>query len=150
LGKVRGLGPATLAVVNDLIETGESRYLEQLRESTPDGLVDMLEVPGLTPARIFNIYETLNIYSIEDLEVAARDGRLATLPKLGPKTVERILHGIAKARERGTLQLYHHAAPEARHLLEGIRSHPDVERAEVAGDIRRRLEIAGRIDVVAA
>jgi DNA polymerase (family 10) len=150
LGKVRGLGPATIAVIRDLVETGESRYLEQLRESTPDGLVDMLEVPGLTPPRIRTIYETLNIYSIEELEAAARDGRLATLPKMGPKTVEKILNGIAKARERGSLQLYHHAAPEAYHLLEGIRSHPHVVRAELAGDIRRRLEIAGRTDVVAA
>src|SRR5262245_39087129 len=45
LGTVRGLGPATLAVVRDLIEFGESRYLEQLRESTPEGLLEMLEVP---------------------------------------------------------------------------------------------------------
>src|SRR6185503_4888566 len=117
-----GLGPATLAVIQDLIDTGESRYLEQLRESMPDGLLDMLEVPGLTPPRIRLIYETLNIWTIEELETAARDGRLATLPKLGPKTVDKIVRGIAIARERGTLQLYYHAAPEARNLLEGIRS----------------------------
>src|SRR5215216_7815980 len=57
LGKVRGLGPATLAVVGDLIETGESRYLEQLRASTPEGLLDMLDVPGLSPAKIRQIHE---------------------------------------------------------------------------------------------
>jgi len=57
LAGVRGLGPATLAVLRDLIETGESRYLEQLRESTPEGLLDMLAVPGMTPARIQRVYE---------------------------------------------------------------------------------------------
>src|SRR4029078_6987522 len=46
LAGVRGLGPATLAVVRDLVETGESRYLEQLRASTPEGLLDMLDIPG--------------------------------------------------------------------------------------------------------
>jgi DNA polymerase (family X) len=150
LAGVRGLGPATLAVIRDLIETGESRYLEQLRESTPEGLLDMLDVPGLTPARIHQIHETLNIDTIEELEAAARDGRLTTLPKLGAKTAAKILKGIAVARERGELRLYHHAVVEARRLLASVRSHPGVERAEIAGDIRRRVEVAGRIDIVAA
>src|SRR5205085_11644764 len=58
LGKVRGLGPATLAVIRDLIETGESRYPEELRASMHVGLVSMLEFPALTPARIHPTYET--------------------------------------------------------------------------------------------
>src|SRR4029078_3804764 len=48
-----------------------------------------------------------------------------------------------------SLRLYHHAVIEARALLASVQSHPDVERAEIAGDIRRRMEIAGRIDIVA-
>ena len=149
LAGVRGLGPATLAVVRDLIETGESRYLEQLRESTPEGLLDMLAVPGMTPARIHRVYEQLNIETVEQLEAAARDGRLSTLPKVGPKTAARILAGIAAARERGALRLYHHAAVEAGHLLSAVRSHPGVERAELAGALRRRMEVAAAVDIVA-
>ena len=150
LGTVRGLGPATLAVVRDLIETGESRYLEQLRESTPEGLLDMLDVPGLSPLKIHQIHEALGIETVEELEAAAHDGRLATLPKFGPKTVAKILRGIAAARERGPLQLYHHALVEARRLLASVMSHPGVVRAELAGDIRRRSEVVASIDIVAA
>jgi DNA polymerase (family X) len=150
LAGVRGLGPATLAVVRDLIETGESRYLEQLRESTPEGLLDMLDIPGMTPARIHRVYEDLGIQTVEELEAAAKDGRLAKLPKVGPKTTVKILKGIATAREQGTLRLYHHAIVEAEQLLASVRSHPDVERAEVAGALRRRAEVAGVVDIVAA
>ncbi|HTJ23687.1 MAG TPA: DNA polymerase/3'-5' exonuclease PolX [Gemmatimonadaceae bacterium] len=150
LAGVRGLGPATLAVLRDLIETGESRYLEQLRESTPEGLLDMLAVPGMTPARIQRVFEELNIGTVEELEAAARDGRLATLPKIGPKTAAKIVAGIAAARERGALGLYHHAAVEAGHLLSAVRSHPDVDRAELAGALRRRTEVVGTVDIVAA
>ena len=150
LAGVRGLGPATLAVVRDLIETGESRYLEQLRESTPDGLLDMLAVPGMTPARIHRVYEELNIETVEELEAAARNGRLATLPRVGPKTAAKILAGIATARERGALRLYHHAMAEAEHLLAAVWSHPGVERAEIAGALRRKMEVAGTVDIVAA
>ena len=149
LARVRGLGPATLAVVRDLVETGESRYLEQLRESMPEGLLEMLAVPGMTPSRIHQIREALNINTVEELEAAARDGRLTKVPKLGEKTVAKILQGISTARERGSLRLYHHAMIEARALLASVRNHPEVERAEIAGDLRRRMEIAGRIDIVA-
>ena len=150
LSAIRGLGPATLAVVRDLIETGESRYLEQLRESTPEGLLDMLDVPGLSPLKIHQIHEGLGIESVEELEAAANDGRLGTLPKFGPKTIAKILKGIASAREHGPLQLYHHARVEAQRLLASVTSHPDVVHAEVAGAIRRRAEVASSIDIVAA
>ena len=150
LGKVRGLGPATLAVVRDLVETGESRLLEQLREGAPEGLLEMLDIPGMTPARIHHIHEELSIASIEELEAAAQDGRLANLPKLGPKTAAKILKGIAAAREYGSLRLYHHAIIEAQPILAAVRGHPDVERAELAGALRRHLEVVGTIDIVAA
>jgi DNA polymerase (family 10) len=150
LASVRGLGPATLAVIHDLVETGESRYLEQLRESMPEGLLEMLDLPALTPAKIRLIHQELGIDTIEDLEVAARDGRLAKLPKFGPKTAEKILRGIAASRERGAMRLYHHVVVDARQLLAAIQSHPDVTRAEIAGAIRRRLETAAEIEIVAA
>jgi DNA polymerase (family 10) len=150
LGKVRGLGPATLAVVRDLIDTGESSLLEQLRASMPEGLLEMLRVPGMNPQRIHKVYTELQIQSVEELEAAARDGRLTRIPKWGPKTAERILAGIAKMRSQGSLRLYHHAMIEAHALLQAVRSHPDVERAELGGDLRRRLEIAASVDIVAA
>ena len=107
IGRVRGLGPATLAVVRDLVETGSSRYLEELRVGTPEGLLDMLAIPGLSPEKIHKIYAELEISNMEQLEEAARDGRLAAIKGFGPKTAEKILKGIAFSRETGVLQLYH-------------------------------------------
>ncbi len=149
LGKIRGLGPATLAVIGDLVETGESRYLEQLEAAMPRGLIEMLDIPGLSAARIRQIHEALAIETVEALEAAASDGRLARVPKIGPKTTQRILDGIAVARARGSQRLFPHAMAEARQLLDAIRSHPDIRRAEVAGALRRRLEVVERVEIVA-
>jgi DNA polymerase (family 10) len=149
LGTVRGLGPATIAVVRDLVETGSSRYLDELREATPDGLLEMLRVPGLSPPRIHAIYEELGIEDVGALEEAARDGRLAKLKGFGPKTTAKLLKGIAFAREAGMLLLAPQAVVEARRLLAMVREHPDVVDAAVAGSIRRRREVAADVDVVA-
>jgi DNA polymerase (family X) len=149
LGKIRGLGPATLSVIGDLVDTGASRYLEQLEAAVPGGLVEMLGVPGLRAPRIRQIHDALGIETVEDLEAAALDGRLARVPKIGPKTVERILAGIRTERARGSLRLFHHAMAEARGLLEQIRGHSSVTRAEIAGALRRRAEVVDHIEIVA-
>ena len=67
LAATRGLGPATLSVVRELVESGESSYLEQLRATTPSGLLDLLRVPGLSTAKIHKLHESLGIDSIESL-----------------------------------------------------------------------------------
>jgi DNA polymerase/3'-5' exonuclease PolX len=73
LAATRGLGPATLSVIRDLVETGESRYLEELRAETPPGLVELLSVPGLATAKIHQLHQALGVDSMESLEaVCAR------------------------------------------------------------------------------
>src|ERR687890_927577 len=150
LARTRGLGPATLSVVRDLIETGESSYLEQLRATTPPGLLDLLRVPGLGTAKIHKLHEALGVDSLESLEQAARDGRVAKLPRYGPKTAEKLLRGIELLRARGTQRLYPQGAEEGARVLAMVRSHPDVVAAELAGSLRRRRETVGDVDVVAA
>ena len=149
IGRVRGLGPATLSVVRDLVELGSSRYLDQLRETTPEGLLEMLKIPGLTAEKIHKIYEELEISDLGELEEAARDGRLAKIRGFGPKTAERILKGISFSRETGTLALYPRGRLEAEHLLALVREHPEIDQAVIAGSIRRHREVVGGVSIVA-
>lgn len=150
LKDLAGIGPATLAVLTDLVETGESRLLERLREETPEGLAEMLRVPGLGTARIQFIHQQLGIASLDELEAAARDGRLAALPRFGAKTAEKVLQSIDVARRAGSRVLLMDGMGEAVRIVEGLRHHPLVRRAEVAGSIRRHLEVVADIDIVAA
>lgn len=106
LAATRGIGPATLSVIRDLIEGGESRYLEQLRADVPDGLLELLRVPGLSTAKIHHLHRELDVDSVEALEAAALDGRLARLKGFGPKTSQRLLKGIRFLRSSGERSLY--------------------------------------------
>ncbi len=150
LAKLKGIGPATLGVLADLCETGESRYFDQLREQTPEGLLEMLRVPGLGISKIHTLHEGLGISTVQELEEAARDGRLAKLKGFGPKTAEKLLKGIGYLRSTNAYILYPHAVIEARRLLAMVEAHPEVERALVAGSIRRRRETVRDVDIVAA
>ena len=150
LERTAGLGPATIGVVRELVETGDSSYLERLLDETPEGLIEMLRVPGLGTAKIHAIHQGLGVETLQELEAAARDGRLAKLPRFGAKTAEKVLRGIAFLRENGALVLFPQARAEAMRMVASVRRHPDVERAEIAGSVRRRREVIRDVDVVAA
>lgn len=150
LATVRGLGPATLSVVRDLIETGESSYLEQLRAEMPEGLLEMARVPGLGAEKILKLHRELGIASLDELEAAARDKRLTKVKGFGPRTAEKILAGIEFMKNAGTVTLYHHAALQATALLAAVRAHPNVRTAEVCGSLRRGCEVVSDVDIVAA
>lgn len=150
LENLAGVGPTTLSVLRDLIEEGESHFLERLRDEIPEGLTEMLRVPGLGTGKIRLIHEHLGIASLDELEAAARDGRLASLPRFGPKTAERVLQAIDLARRAGDRTLLTDAMAEAARFVETIRHHPLVTRAEVAGSVRRHTDLVSDVDIVVA
>jgi DNA polymerase (family 10) len=149
LADTPGIGPATLSVVRELVETGESSYLNQLREGMPEGFLDLLRVPGLSTAKVQLIHDELGVNTLEDLEQVAQNGRLAELPKFGKKTAEKILRGIEILRRDAHLQRFPAAAIESQILLANVIKHPDITHAEVAGSIRRHNEVISDIDIVA-
>jgi DNA polymerase (family X) len=141
LAATKGIGPATLQIIQELATSGKSSMLEELREQVPPGLVEMLAISGLGVAKIRQIHEVLDIDSIPELEAAALDGRLAKLPRFGQKTSENILKGIAFLRQASAFRLSHHAAEEAEGLRTALEKLPGVLHAYVAGEVRRRLEV---------
>jgi DNA polymerase (family X) len=141
LASAKGVGPATLSIVAELVHSGRASMLEELREQIPPGLVEMLEISGLGVAKIRQIHEVLGIDSLPELEAAAHDGRLAKLPRFGQRTSENILKGIAFLRQTSAFRLSHHAADEAEGLRAALERLPGVTSAITAGDVRRRAEV---------
>jgi DNA polymerase (family 10) len=150
LAGTKGVGPATLQIVSEIVTTGRASMLEELREQIPPGLVEMLAISGLGVAKIRQIHEVLDIDSVPELEAAALDGRLAKLPRFGPKTSENILKGIAYLRHASAFRLLYHAADEAEGLRAALERMPGVTRAVVAGDVRRRTEVVRELVLVLA
>jgi DNA polymerase (family 10) len=122
--------------------------LEELREEVPPGLIEMLGVSGLGVTRIRTIHEKLGVETLSELEEAARKGTLAGLPGFGPRTADAVLKGIARLRRGQAFRLSHHAADEAAILREALGRLPGVNRAIVAGEVRRRTEVVREVVVV--
>jgi len=148
--KLEGIGKGTAAVIDELVRTGQSKYLEDLRKQYPPGILGLLRVPKLGLKKISILYQKLGIGSLDDLEEAARAGRLAALPGFGTKTEQFILGSIEKARRRES----HFLLPIGVEVGEQIREHlaaiEEIDDAEVSGSVRRRLEVIRNVNIVIA
>jgi len=150
LDEVKGIGESLRKKICELITTGKLAYYEELRASTPPGLVLMLEIPGMGPKKIKALHDELGIETIEQLEQACREGKVAKLKGFGEKTQTNICDGINRRRTYASRHLISEALPIAERLLEALRSHPEVIRCSSAGSLRRHREVLGDIDLLAS
>lgn len=144
----RGIGPATLQIIQELADTGQSSLLDTLRSEVPPGLVEMSRISGLGIQRIRQVHQLLDIDSLPELEAAARDGRLARLPRFGARTAENILRSIRFLRQAHGLRLRHHAEQEAETLAGALREVPGITSVWVAGELRRAMEVIREVVLV--
>lgn len=145
---VSGVGKATGKVIEELARTGTSEYLEELRGQYPPGIFELLRVPKLGLKKIGQLYTDLGIASIDELEAAARDGRIAKLKGFGAKTAEHILKGVGFARLRESSFLLPVGIEVGELLREKLADLDEVEDAEVSGSVRRRLEVIHNVNIV--
>src|ERR1019366_2582869 len=150
LGDIKGIGEALQQKITELVTTGRLQYYEDLKAATPPGLIAMLDIPGLGPKKIKALHDELGIETVERLEQACKDGKIAGLKGFGEKTQTNILEGINRRRSYASRHLISEALPRAEPLLETLRSHPDVIRCSTAGSLRRHREGIGDIDLLAS
>jgi DNA polymerase (family X) len=150
LGEIKGIGEALQQKITELVTTGKLQYYEELKASIPPGLVAMLDIPGLGPKKVKALHDELGIETVEQLEQACKDGKIAGLKGFGEKTQTNILEGIDRRRSYASRHLIREALLRAEPLLEALRSHPDVIRCSTAGSLRRHREVIGDIDLLAS
>jgi DNA polymerase (family X) len=148
LAEVPGIGETLHSKIVQLATTGQLPAYEELRRSTPPGLVALLRVPGLGPKKIKALHDALKIESLADLRAAAEAGTIAGLRGFGAKTEAKILEGINFVESAGDRILQSHARRLVAPIFEAVRTHPKVLRAEICGSLRRRAETIGDLDIL--
>ncbi len=145
-----GAGAALSAKLAELAQTGQLAYYDRLRAQVPDGLLDMLRVPGVGPKTVRLVHQTLGIDSLDGLRAAAESGGLREVKGLSARTEQNILEGISRIERRSTRLLIHDADALIADLVARLRDVRGVHRIEVAGSLRRRRPTIGDLDLLAA
>jgi len=148
--KIPGAGAALAAKIAELAATGQLAYHQRLRAQVPDGLLEMLRIPGVGPRTVKLLFDELGIDSVEALRAAATDGRLRGLRGVSARTEQNILAGIARLDSRSRRMLLHEADIVVDDLVRRLRDVPGVAHIEAAGSLRRRQSTIGDLDLLAA
>jgi DNA polymerase (family 10) len=148
LQELPGIGAKIAAKIDEIVETGKLKYLDNLKKEFPVDYDALMAVEGLGPRSIKQLYNELGIKNLDDLEKNAKRHRIRRLKGMGDKTEKKILVNIDFARKSTGRNLLGHILPVANEIKRELAGLDYVFRVEVAGSIRRRKETVGDIDIL--
>ncbi len=147
---IPGIGKAISDKIHELVTTGQVQTYERTKAEVPEGALDLLAIPGIGPKTAMLIGTELGISTVEGVEQAAADGRLATLPRMGKRVADSILRHIQATRSMGGRTPIGEALPAAESVMAALRdSDPEIALLTPAGSLRRWEETIGDVDLVA-
>jgi DNA polymerase (family 10) len=150
LSDIKGIGKNIAAKIEEFLDTQSCQYLEELKKQVPEGLLKMLEIPGMGPKKVKAVYAKLGISTVGELEYACNENRLIDLPGFGAKTQEKILQGIEFLKKYEKYHLYYRAKHEAEQVIRYLQDCKNITRISLAGSLRRKKEIVKDVDIVTA
>ena len=145
---IKGIGAHLAQTISELVKTGMCQEHQSLKKSVPEGLFELLKLPGLGPKKVKALYENLKIKSLKELECACNENRLLKLSGFGEKTQNKIKESIKNFMSYQGQHLYPRGEYEALKVLGELKENKNVERIEIAGSLRRRKEVVKDIDIV--
>jgi len=150
VAKIPGIGKSIALKIKELAATGSLKYLEELSAQFPAGVLELFALPGLGAKKIKALYDQLGISSIEQLQKACEEGRVAELAGFGQTTQQKLCDAIAKrAAHAGSFQ-FGQVAAEAETLRADLAAHDSALQVDIAGSYRRRKEILHDLDLLVA
>jgi len=148
LREVAGIGEAISKKIAELVTTGHLEYFEELKAEFPEGLITLLDVPGVGPKSAMLLSSELGINSVDELESAIIVGKVTKLYGMGDKTAENILHQIQAMRRKDQRIPIGEALPVVDKISTRLSELPGLKNMAAAGSLRRFQETIGDIDLM--
>ena len=144
----KGIGASSAKKIIEMLTTGKLQQLEDIIQSTPPGVVEMLNIKGIGPKKINTIWKEMELESIGELLYACQENRLKLYKGFGEKTQQAVTDNIEfYLRNKGSY-LYAQvivAAEQFQHLFEKIFAE---KKVFVTGAFARQLEIITQLEFI--
>ncbi len=148
LEELPGIGKGIGEKIEELIKTNRLKYYETLKKEIPVDIDNLRRIEGLGPKKILVLYKKLKIKSLEDLEKAAKQGRISILEGFGERSEQNILKGLDFLKKVKGRYILGYVMPLVIDMEKRINSLPYVKKAIVGGSFRRRKETIRDVDVL--
>jgi len=146
--KIPGVGESIAEKIEEYLKTGKIKYYEDFRRKTPVDINELIAVEGIGPKIVKELYQKLKIKNLEDLEKAAKEGKIRKLSNFGEKKEKNILQGIEFVKRSKGRFLLGNILPDVKIILDRLKILKEVDELSVAGSIRRMKETIGDVDIL--
>ena len=146
--EIPGIGKSMAANLQAIAATGTLPLRDELLAKYGAGLLELLKLPGMGPKTVALLWDAAKIASIDQLAEAIEAGRLAGLPRMGQKQVEKLRKGIDDYRRSAGRYRIDVAEEAAQRIAAYLLALPGIEKVTPAGSLRRGRETAGDLDLL--
>ncbi len=149
LGEIPGFGEAIVEKTQELVRTGRLGLLERLLEELPDGVLELVQIPGIGPKTAVAAATELGISTFEQLAASIESGEFQSLPRISKKSAAQILRHAKMRVDQGERIGIGSAIEAANNVITELKTRcPNISQIEVAGSVRRMSELVGNIDIL--
>jgi len=147
---IQGIGKGTSAVIKEFIQTGKSEVLDSLKKEVPEGLIQLLKLPGLGGKKISKLYHELGVKDLDSLKEACEKNQVQQLSGFGKKTEEKILQAIEEVGKRPERLPIAYMVPVVTEIEQFLSKSKDILKYSRAGSFRRVKETVKDLDFIIA
>jgi DNA polymerase (family 10) len=148
LETVSGIGQSLAEKIEEIVGTGTCKSYEDIKRDAHYPLLELLRIPGVGPKLAVRLHQELGVRTVDDLEQAARAGKLHGLVRMGEKLEDKILKGISQHRKHAGRTKLAEALTYAEAIVRTLGGLKGVSRIDMAGSLRRMRETIGDIDIL--
>ena len=146
--EIPGIGKGMAANLQSIAATGSLPLRDELLAKYGSAILDLLKLPGMGPKTVAQLWSAAQVASVDQLAEAIEDGRLAGLPRMGAKQIEKLRKGIEDYRRSSGRFRIDDAEEAAQRISAYLLAFPGIERVTPAGSLRRGRETAGDLDLL--
>jgi len=149
LREIPGIGKDLAARIREMAETGDAAYHRELVAEFPPTILDLLNLQGVGPKTVAVLYREIGVRTLDDLEAAAKDGRVRGVRGMGAKKEELILKALEERKRFAGRHLLPDAHDAAAALVAYLRERAPDATIEPVGSLRRGCDTCGDLDLLA-
>lgn len=150
LDSVPGLGKSIQAYLDELFKTGQVKHFEEIKKDLPGGMFEMLGVGGIGAKSAYKLAKELKLYSLADLEKAAKGGKIRNIEGFGQKSEQEILSALGEYKNRNTRHLLPFAYSTAERVINYLKQSEEAKYVQPLGSLRRMVATIGDVDIAVA
>lgn len=155
--EIPGIGSSIARHLDELFKTGRVKHFDSVFKGLPEAMFPLMKVPGIGAKTAYKLTRELGIKSKEEaldmLEKAAREEKIRKIAGFGEESEADILKSIQEFKGKvggGKRMLLPFGSAIAERIVEWLKKHPAVERAEPLGSLRRQVSTVGDVDIAVA